>query len=175
MLLSLPPNLTSAPLFAEVPLTPLTSASLVPEVFRPRPNLISPPSLEAEDPLILEVVASVFFSSPGLADILPLVLAVAPPVPVACLARRLVVVLASSPAAPATDLLPAVNLEVAVVAVFAAAPPLEVLVGVPLFAVAPFSFSSYCALSFCCFSSRAFFLASVADTPAVGLASLEGA
>ena len=176
MLLSLPPNLTSAPLFAEVPLTPLTSASLVPEVFLPLPNLISPPSFVADEPLTLEVWApSVFFSSPGLVDSLPLVLVAAAP-PVGYLASLVAVAFASS-GVPATDLLPAVNLDVAAVAVLTAPAALlrEPLVGVVLLAFAPFSFSSYCALSFYCFSRRAFFLASVAATPAVGLASLDGA
>jgi hypothetical protein len=97
--------------------------------------------LEAD--LTLEVGPSVFFSSPGLADILPDVLVVVAPVPVLYLERRLEVAFASSPAAPATDLRPAVSLEVA--ATPALAPPvdnLEVLVGVFLLFSAFFAFSS---------------------------------
>ena len=175
VLLSLVPNFTSAPLFAEVPRTPLTSASLVPELYLPRaPNFISPPSLEAEAPLALEVVASVFFSSPGLADILPEALDAAAPA-VGCRVRRLAVCFASSPA-PATDLLPAVSLEVAAApALPAVAPALcEVLVGVLLFASATLAFSSYWLLSFCCFARSACFFDSAVPTAAVGLASRDG-
>lgn len=137
------PNLTSAPLLADVPRTPLTSASLVPELCLPLPpNFISPPSLEAEAPLTRDPVASVFFSSPGLADILPEALAVAPPA-VGCLVSLLAVCFASS-APPATDLLPPANLEVAAAPAFTAvaAPLKDALVGVVLLASAVLAFSS---------------------------------
>ena len=147
----------------------------MPELYRPRPpNFISLPSLEAEVPLTLEVGPSGFRSSPGLADILPDALEAAAPA-VGCLARRLAVCFASSPV-PATDLLPPVSLEVAAApALTAVAAPLkEVLVGVFLLASAAFAFSSSWALTFYCFASRAYFLASAPPTAAVGLVSLEG-
>ena len=125
-------------------------------------------------PLALEVVPSGFFSSPGLADILPDALEAAAP-EVGCLVRRLAVCFASSPV-PATDLLPAVSLEVAAApALTAVAAPLkEVLVGVFLLASAALAFSSSWAFTFCCFASRAYFFDSALPTATVGFASLEG-